>query len=58
MARTSRPGASGNNDRLRVQFDEAEAGTFRLIQYVPLAIVVHVRPVGSFWAALAAGAPS
>jgi len=38
----------GDNDRLRVQFDETEPGTLRLIHYEPLAIVIDVRAMGSF----------
>jgi len=36
------------NDRLRIQLDEAEARTVRLIEYVPLAIVVHMRTMAAF----------
>ena len=38
----------GDDNRLGVQFDEAEAGTLRVIHYVPLAIVIDVWTGGSF----------
>jgi len=39
----------GDDDRVGVQVDEAKAWTLRLIQHVPLTIVVDVRTMGSFW---------
>jgi hypothetical protein len=41
-------GVHWDNGRLGIQIDEAKARTRRVIHYVPLAIVVDVRTVGSF----------
>lgn len=37
-----------NNDRLGIQLDEPKARARRVIHYVPPAVVVDVRSVGSF----------
>jgi len=37
-----------NDSWLRVQFDKTEARTLRVIHYVPFAVVIDVRTVGSF----------
>jgi hypothetical protein len=39
----------GNDGRLQVQIDQTEARTLHLVHDIPLAIVVHERPVRPFW---------